>query len=197
MMAGAAAPAILSRQPGIGTTGKTNVDMQPDSSPGDPRLVSNRTMDIIVALLFLATSAVFIADSTRLGFRWIDNEGPASGYFPFYIAVMMAIASLGNLVGAVLGRTPGGDETFVGRSALGRVLAVLVPAIAYVAGVQYLGIYVASAIFIFAFMLLVGREPFVRALCVSIAVPLALFLMFEVWFLVPLPKGPFELWLGY
>ncbi len=63
--------------------------------------------------------------------------------------------------------------------------------------VQYLGIYVASAIFIFAFMLLVGRERLVRALCVSIAVPLVLFLMFEVWFLVPLPKGPFELWLGY
>ena len=171
--------------------------MQPESSPGDPRLVSNRTMDIIVALLFLATSAVFIADSTRLGFRWIDNEGPASGYFPFYIAVMMAIASVGNLVSAVLRRAPGGDETFVGRSALGRVLAVLVPSVAYVGMVQYLGIYVASAIFIFAFMLLVGRERLVRALCVSIAVPLVLFLMFEVWFLVPLPKGPFELWLGY
>ncbi|MFM9847780.1 MAG: tripartite tricarboxylate transporter TctB family protein [Hyphomicrobiaceae bacterium] len=171
--------------------------MQPDSSPGDPRLVSNRTMDIIVALLFLATSAVFIADSTRLGFRWIDNEGPASGYFPFYIAVMMAIASIGNLVSAVLRRAPGGDATFVGKAALGRVLAVLVPSVAYVGMVQYLGIYVASAIFIFAFMMLIGRETLLRALCVGVAVPLVLFLMFEVWFLVPLPKGPFELWLGY
>jgi hypothetical protein len=26
---------------------------------------------------------------------------------------------------------------------------------------------------------------------------LALFLMFEKWFLVPLPKGPLEAWLGY
>lgn len=171
--------------------------MQPDSSRDDPSLVSNRTMDIIVALLFLGVSAVFITDSTRLGFRWIDNEGPASGYFPFYIAVMMVIASIGNLVNAILGRTAGGEGTFVGRAALGRVLAVLVPAVAYVAMVQYLGIYVASTIFIFVFMLLVGRESFVRALGVSVTVPLALFFMFEVWFLVPLPKGPFELWLGY
>ncbi len=172
--------------------------MHPEGSPGDdPRLVSNRTMDIVIALLLLGASAVVIADSTRLGFRWIDNQGPASGYFPFYIAVFMAVASIGNLVSAVLGRTAGGDETFVGRAALGRVLAVFVPAIVYVAMVQYLGIYVASAIFIFFFMMLIGKEKLVRSLAVSIAVPLVLFFMFEVWFLVPLPKGQFELWLGY
>lgn len=172
--------------------------MHPESSGSDdPRIVSNRTMDIVLALLLLGVSAVFITDSTRLGFRWIDNEGPASGYFPFYIAVMLAIASIGNLVGAVLRRTADGDETFVGKAALGRVLAVLIPSIVYVAMVQYVGIYVASAIFIFFFMMLIGREKLVRTLIVSIAVPLVLFFMFEVWFLVPLPKGPFELWLGY
>jgi putative tricarboxylic transport membrane protein len=172
--------------------------MHPESPrDDDPELVSNRTMDIVIALLFLGASAVVIADSTRLGFRWIDNQGPASGYFPFYIAVIMAIASIVNLVSAVLRRTAGGDETFVGRSALGRVLAVFVPAIVYVALVQYLGIYVASAIFICFFMIVIGRESLVRSLAVGIAVPLVLFFMFEVWFLVPLPKGPVELWLGY
>lgn len=171
--------------------------MHRETSSDDPRVVSNRTMDIVVALLFLGASAVVIADSTRLGFRWVENEGPASGYFPFYIAVMMAIASTVNLVSAVLGRSPDGDATFVSRRALGRVLAVLVPAVIYVGAVQYLGIYVASAGFIFIFMLLVGRERVPRALCVSLGVPLVLFFMFEVWFLVPLPKGPFETWLGY
>lgn len=171
--------------------------MHDETSSNDRRVVSNRTMDIVVALLFLGASAVVISDSLRLGFRWIDNEGPASGYFPFYIAVTMSIASMVNLVSAVLGRSPNGDATFVGREALGRVLAVLVPAVIYVGAVQYLGIYVASAGFIFAFMLLIGRENFLRALCVSVGVPLVLFFMFEIWFLVPLPKGPFETWLGY
>jgi hypothetical protein len=175
-----------------------NVVMHPEKPrDDDPSLVSNRTMDIAFALLLLGVSAVFITDSTRLGFRWIDNEGPASGYFPFYIAVMLAIASIANLTGAVLRGTAGGDETFVGKAALGRVLAVLIPSIVYVAMVQYVGIYVASAVFIFFFMMLMGRETLVRALGVSIAVPFVLFLMFEVWFLVPLPKSPIELWLGY
>jgi hypothetical protein len=171
--------------------------MHHETSSDDRRVVSNRTMDIVVALLFLGASAVVISDSLRLGVQWRENEGPASGYFPFYIAVMMAIASTINLMSAVLGRTVNGDATFVGWRAFGRVLAVLVPAIVYVGAVQYLGIYVASAGFIFFFMLLVGREGFVKALGVSVAVPLVLFFMFEIWFLVPLPKGPLELWLGY
>jgi hypothetical protein len=171
--------------------------MHPETSTDDRRVVSNRTMDIVVALLFLGASAVVISDSLRLGFHWRENEGPASGYFPFYIAVMMAIASTVNLMSAVMGRTANGDVIFVGRRALGRVFAVLVPAVIYVGAVQYLGIYVASAGFIFVFMLLVGREGLLRALGVSLAVPLVLFFMFEVWFLVPLPKGPLELWLGY
>jgi putative tricarboxylic transport membrane protein len=167
-----------------------------DSSGDEPRLVSNRTMDIAVALLFLALSAIVIYDSKRLGFDWRENEGPASGYFPFYIALLMSFASIVNLVRAVLSRSDG-NETFVSRPAFLRVLAVLIPAIIYVGLIQFIGIYVASALFIIAFMLTVGREGVLKALIVGITVPLALFVMFEIWFLVPLPKGPVENWLGF
>jgi hypothetical protein len=64
-------------------------------------------------------------------------------------------------------------------------------------GIPRLGIYVASAIFIFGFMTFVGRENVLKSLGVGIVVPVALFFMFEKWFLVPLPKGPLEAWLGY
>ena len=87
------------------------------------------------------------------------------------------------------------------------MLAVLIPSTCYVAligglslgpvAVPGLGIYVASAIFILAFMIVIGRENPLKALGVGILVPVALFFMFEKWFLVPLPKGPLEAWLGY
>jgi hypothetical protein len=77
------------------------------------------------------------------------------------------------------------------------VLAVLIPGIIFVGLIQYIGIYSASAIFIVTFMVLVGRENPAKALAIGIAVPIALFFMFEKWFLVPLPKGPLEAWLGY
>jgi putative tricarboxylic transport membrane protein len=158
-------------------------------------VLSNRTAEIVVALLLLVGAGTVVFDSARIGFHWREGEGPAAGYFPFYVAVILGIASFVNLVGALRGR--GAGETFVASRPLGRVLAVLIPSIIYVALIQYIGIYVASAIFIVLFMVFMGRENPIKALAVGIAVPVALFFMFEKWFLVPLPKGPFEAWLGY
>jgi len=42
-----------------------------------------------------------------------------------------------------------------------------------------------------------GRFPWTTIAPVSILVPFSLFLLFEIWFLVPLPKGPLEDFLGY
>jgi hypothetical protein len=180
--------------------------MQDNEGADDSRpLATNRSIDVLVALLLLAVCAIVILDSSRLGFNWREGEGPAPGYFPFYVAVILGISSLINLASALLGR--GAGEVFVSSRPFGRVLAVLIPSICYVAligGLSIgpvelpgLGIYVASGIFIVAFMVLIGRENPLKALGVGIAVPLALFFMFEKWFLVPLPKGPLEAWLGY
>ena len=76
------------------------------------------------------------------------------------------------------------------------MLAVLIPSVIFVALIKYIGIYAASAAFIFVFMVLIGRENPLKAVGVSAFVPFALFMMFEKWFLVPLPKGPIEAWLG-
>jgi hypothetical protein len=175
-----------------------------DGEEGTP-LVSNRAMEMVVALLLLSGSAVVIYDSLRVGFGWEEGVGPAPGYFPFWIAVILGIASLVNLVAAIMGH--GSGEVFVALRPFGRVLAVLIPGLIYVAligGISFgpvavpgLGIYVASAIFIFAFMVAVGRENVLKALGVAVVVPLMLFFMFEKWFLVPLPKGALEMWLGY
>ncbi len=180
--------------------------MHKDDNPDNSRaLVSNRMMEIIVALVLLGGSAIVIYDSARLGFGWREGEGPAPGYFPFWIAVMLAVASLVNLLAAVRGH--GAGEIFVSLRPFGRVLAVLVPSLAYVGliggvaigpiEVPRIGIYAASAIFILVFMMAIGRENPLKAIAVSVAIPILLFLMFEKWFLVPLPKGPLETWLGY
>jgi hypothetical protein len=168
-------------------------------------LFSNRAADIVVAVLLLVICAIVIHDSNRIGFHWIEGEGPAPGYFPFYIAVVLGISSLVNLVSAI--RAPGSSGVFVSMRPFGRVMAVLLPSLAFVAligGISIgpvvlpgLGIYVSSAIFIFGFMVVMGRENIFKSLGVSVAVPLVLFMMFERWFLVPLPKGPLEAMLGY
>jgi hypothetical protein len=159
------------------------------------KLVTNRTMDIVVALLLLGLASVFMFDSWRVGFGWIEGQGPAPGFFPFYVCLILAVSSVVTLVRAVGRFESDGDETFVTGPAFLRVLLVLVPTATYVLLIEHLGIYVSSAIFVTGFML-AFREGILKSLLVGIGVPLALFMMFEKWFLVPLPKGPLEAMLG-
>ncbi len=156
-----------------------------------PRLVSTRTMDIAVALLLMGVAAVVISDSLRLGMGWQENEGPRAGYFPFYIGLILGVSSAVNLVRAVLDRK-GATKTFTTRPALLQVLAVLIPLAIYVVAVAFIGIYVASTIYMALFMWHFGKYPIWRGAIVGFAVSAVFFLMFEIWFLVPLPKGPLD-----
>jgi hypothetical protein len=150
-------------------------------------------MDVVVGLLLLGISAIVILDSVRIGFGWREAEGPAPGSFPFYVAALLALASIVNIGAALAGW--GAAGSFVSRLALGRVLMVLVPSIIFVALITYIGIYLASAVFIIGFMVVSGENVF-KSIAVGFGVAVALFLMFEKWFLVPLPRGPLETMLG-
>lgn len=166
-----------------------------DHEPTGKRLVSNQTMEIVTAIFFLTASAIVITDALRLGISW-NFDGPAAGYFPFYIAVVMAVSSLINLFQA-FGNKEAGDETFVTVDAVGKVLLVLVPLGLYITTIQFVGIYVASAAYVAIFMWWFGKFPSYLSALVGIGVSTFLFMMFEVWFLTPLPKGPLEAALGY
>jgi len=69
------------------------------------------------------------------------------------------------------------------------VMAVLIPAAVYVLGVQLIGIYVASAIYIAIFMVWLGKYVIWKASAVGLGVSIVLFMMFEYWFQIPLPHG--------
>lgn len=159
-------------------------------------VLSTRTAEIIVAILFLAASAIVITDSVRVGAGWVEPEGPQAGYFPLRIGIVMAVASVVIFLQSVL-KGSGLSRSFVERGPLKQVLLILVPAVAYVAFIDYLGIYVMSAIYIALFMLYIGRYGISMSVAVGAGISVALFLMFEVWFLVPLPKGPLEELLGF
>ena len=130
----------------------------------------------------------------RLGARWAE-DGPQAGYFPFYVGLLVCVSALVNFVIAFVNRKDA-EREFVELEKLKLVLAVLVPAAIYVALISWIGIYVASVIFIAFFMRWLGRYAWWKVAVVSIGVMVAFFLIFEVWFLVPLPKGPVENLLG-
>jgi hypothetical protein len=150
--------------------------------------ISVRVMDIITALLFVAVGLVVMIGSLKLGASW-GADGPEAGYFPFYISLIILLSSTVTLYQAAIVNKKKKTESFVDSEPLKQVMAVLLPAIVFVLGVQLIGIYVASAIYIAIFMVWLGKYPIWKAVAVSVGVSAALYLMFEYWFQVPLPHG--------
>ena len=164
---------------------------------GSPAVVKNCTVDTVVAAILFVIGAVVVFEARRLGAGW-TSDGPGAGYFPFYIGLIVCISALGVIYQARAPKTRD-EETFVNRQQLGRVFSVLLPAAVYVFGIWFLGIYVASVIYIALFMIVLGKYPPVKSVMLALIVNAVFFMMFEVWFKVPLYKGMFEplRFLGY
>lgn len=156
--------------------------------------LSQRSMEIVLAILFLAVAVLAIREGLRLGRGW-DFDGPQAGYFPFWVGVLLLGASGLNLARAIAGSD--GGRLFASWPRLLLVGRVLLPAVLYGAAIFVVGIYAASAALVLWFMRGMGGFSLRQAVPVAAALVLATFLVFEVWFLVPLPKGPVEHALGF
>ncbi|MPZ45798.1 MAG: tripartite tricarboxylate transporter TctB family protein [Betaproteobacteria bacterium] len=168
-----------------------------DDSAQSRHGISTRAVEIVVAATIFLLGAVVVYDSFRLGASWA-SDGPQAGYFPFYIGVIICSCATMILLHAVVGKHAG-PPVFVTWVALKRVMQVLGPAAVYVLGIQVIGIYLAAAAYIAIFMFWLGRYSMVVAAAVGVGVMTIFFLMFEVWFKVPLYKGLLDplAFLGY
>lgn len=157
--------------------------------------LSHNAVDAIAAAVIFALGVVMMFDNYRIGAGWA-SDGPESGYFPFRIGAILCVASLVVMARSLFGRQKN-LEIFVSRERFKPVLLVLLPTAVYVLAIQFLGIYVASTLFIAAFMRVMDKSSWIKTLLVAIGVNLLLFWMFEIQFMVPLPKGPLEALFGY
>lgn len=156
--------------------------------------IGTKGMELLFSVLFFALGALVIYDSKRLGTGWAD-DGPQAGYFPFYLGLIICICSVYTFYKGLTIR-PERDKVFVTGEQFKLVLAVLVPTAVYVGLIVPLGIYVASTLFIGFFMRWQGKYSWLSLCLVSLGVMGTFFFVFEVWFKVPLPKGPLEAALG-
>lgn len=163
-----------------------------------------RAADLITTSVLMLVGGVVIVDAVRLGIGW-GTEGPRSGFFPFWLATVLVACSAGVLV-QTLRRSA--TRPFVTRERLTPVLTMLGPALGFViltTGVTVFGItllpavglYVAAAIYLAFSMRWLGNHRWSVIALVVIGLPVVTFLVFERWFLVPMPKGPLEAWLGF
>ena len=178
-------------------TPETEIIVEDPTAPSDssPSVVSTRTVDIVVSLLLLALAALLCFDNWRTGIAWAA-DGPQPGYFPFYLGVLLAGASLYGLLTSLLTRT-GAAQIFLTRDQLRRVMQVFIPTLLFCLFTQWLGIYVASFFLIAGFMRYIGGIAWWKSLLTSLVFACAMFVTFDVAFDVIMPKGPIEGWLGF
>jgi putative tricarboxylic transport membrane protein len=160
-----------------------------------PAVTSSRTVEIVVSLALLALALILGYANWRTGIGW-DETGPQPGYFPFYLAVILAAASLYGLLAALFS-AKAASETFVTRAQLRRVMAVFVPTFLFCLATQFLGLYVASFLLIAGFMRLVGKIALWKSLLTAFLFTAAMFITFDIAFDVIMPKGPLEAAFGY
>ena len=165
--------------------------MSDPSNSGSPG-PHQRPVEFGVALFVMALGAIAMYGSLKVGVGW-GVEGPRSGFFPFWIGLAVVLASTVNAWRA-LQVSPG--RLFAEWGQIRQVRKVVIPMAIYVAAVPFLGIYISSALLIGGFMRWLGRYGWPLTVTISIVLPIVIYITFENWFLVPLPKGPLEDWLG-
>jgi putative tricarboxylic transport membrane protein len=154
------------------------------SKPGP----AHKLVEAGITLLITLFGVIVIVGSVKAGINW-GAEGPRAGFFPFYIGIFIVVASAINLWN---GLREDNDELFAEWGQLRQVMSVVIPTAIYVGAMPFTGLYVASIIFIGWF----SKYPWITVLAVALGMPIVTYFIFERYFLVPLPKGPIEEWLG-
>lgn len=152
----------------------------------------HKAVEVAVAVLIALFGGIVIIGSVKAGINW-GAEGPRAGFFPFYVGLCIVAASAINLWSALRDED---RSLFAEWGQLRHVMSVVVPTAIYVGAMPFIGLYVASIIFIGWFMVWIGKYKWPLVLAVAFGMPVVTYLIFERWFLVPLPKGPIEEWLG-
>jgi putative tricarboxylic transport membrane protein len=162
------------------------------NSPDDSSGPRQHLVEIGVAAVIALLGVIAVIGSLQVGIGW-GAEGPKSGFFPFWIGLIVIVASAYNLVRAY---AHGSRKLFASWMQIAQVLKVVLPLTIYVGAIPWLGIYIASALLIAGFMRWIGHYGWLLILAISIGLPVITYVTFEMWFLVPLPKGPLEDLLG-
>ncbi|MCD0503974.1 tripartite tricarboxylate transporter TctB family protein [Bordetella petrii] len=151
-------------------------------------MISRYAMEVVVACATAAAAVLIGWSSHELGIGWSD-AGPESGYFPFYISVLLLLGSLGSLARAVAMRRRLAQPFIApGHAAAVAIFALTLLGLAVLCTVA--GMYPAVAVYLAALTWWRGGLAPYKAAALGGGVAAFLFVAFEYAFQLPLPKGP-------
>jgi putative tricarboxylic transport membrane protein len=148
-----------------------------------------RKADIACAAVILCVGLLVMWDSIRLNVGW-GMEGPKAGFYPFIMTLGVVVGSIIILVQAIQRKgVAKSDQPFIPREAVKPVLKVVIPATLMVFLTEYIGLYIAAALYLAVYMRWIGGHRWKTVAILSIVVPLASYVIFDRLFLIPMPTG--------
>jgi putative tricarboxylic transport membrane protein len=139
---------------------------------------------IITGVVVLITGSVIACEAHRIPPGIGDDFGP--GAFPMALGVIIAICGAGMMAGAVFKPAPAG-EVELARWPI--TCASLLLLFSYTFALAWLGFLPATAVLVPCLLWLLGMRPGARMLMAAVAIPAAIYLLFDLLLGVQLPAG--------
>lgn len=150
-----------------------------------------RTAELLMAIATIVISIALMIKSAENHIGWVAGRGPGAGFWPFWLATVMMLASVWTLVRWFMRVTPESRnlEAFIARDSM-PIVFVTVAALIFLVGASHIiGLYFALLVFLFFYMKAVGGHSWMLTIILSVATPVFIFLLFEWALSIPLPKG--------
>lgn len=161
-------------------------------------MITRYWAETATATATLLFGLIIVYGSLEFGIGW-DSSGPQPGAFPFYTGSIIALASIGTLVVALVQRRRGRGgmgETLVDREQAGRVVAFFLPLVGFVVVSVVAGMYVATILYLVYAMRFQGSYGWLASLATAVGTAIIFYIVFERFFQIGLLKGPIERMLG-
>lgn len=160
-------------------------------------MLTRRSAEVGMATMTTLFGLTAMIGASEYGIGW-SPSGPQPGTFPFYIGLMITLASVGNALVALLHKPSreAGDASFVSREQARLVAGFALPMLGFVVASLLLGLYVGTALYLFGTLVFQNGYSWARALLIAIGLPIFFYLLIERTFQVSMVKGPLEAALG-
>jgi len=146
-----------------------------------------RRADQIAGAGLLLLGVAFAAWGLRSYTYW-GPTGPGSGFFPFWLGLIMAVLAAWLLLGAIRGGAPDGRWLPQGRG-LHRLLTVLGVTAALITVLKVVGMALGTVLFLVVILRFVEGLRWTSTLAIAVGTAAVNYLIFTYWLRVPFPVG--------
>jgi hypothetical protein len=150
-------------------------------------MITRRQLEVLTGAITGTFGIAVIVSSVGIGAGW-SSAGVESGTFPLLAGVLILGGSLFNVARAFADS----PAVAVRAAEMKRLALLFLPAVAFVAAMPVLGIYVAAAAYLLWALSVQHSVPWWRSGLITLGTMLTLYWLFEQTFEVALPHG----WLG-